>query len=145
MFVWKTEMDKNHIQTVLIISEDAETVAVWETLFLQKNCSVIHETSPQNALQAARLLAPSLIILNLNVSHEERVSLCHQLRRTTRGTILHVSPEREEQEIYDYYLAGIDEHFVSPLNPMILLIKSMAWLAKQDWMEMQTQSIRTYV
>jgi hypothetical protein len=67
------------------------------------------------------------------------------LRSATQGIILVLTPIRNEQEIYQYYLAGVDEHLASPINPMALLIKSMAWLVKQDWLDLQqVQSGQVY-
>jgi len=130
---------------VLIASQDAESASVWEKLFLQKGCCVVCEVSPRHALQSARLVCPALIILDLDLPHPERLDLCRQLRSVTQGIILVMTSIKDEQEIYEYYVAGADEHLVTPVNPMALLIKSLAWLVKQDWLELQqVQSSQVY-
>jgi DNA-binding response OmpR family regulator len=144
MVAWKTEMNTTDERIVLIASQDADSAAIWERLFLQKGCSVVSEVSPRHALQSTMLVSPSLIILNLDLPHAERLELCRKLRSATHGTILAVTSTKDEQEIYEYYLAGIDEHLTTPVNPMFLLIKSMAWLVKQDWSDLQVQSGRAY-
>jgi DNA-binding response OmpR family regulator len=144
MVAWKTEMNTTDEPIVLIASQDADSASTWEKLFLQKGCSVVREVSPRHTLQSTLLLSPSLIILNLDLPHAERLELCRRLRSATNGTILVVTSIKDEQEIYEYYLAGVDEHLATPLNPMFLLIKSMAWLVKQDWADLQIQSGRVY-
>ena len=133
MVAWKTETNFSEMQTALIISQDAEMVSVWEALFQQKNCYVVNETSPHDALQTARLLAPSLIVLELDLPHSELLVLCREFRSTTQGTLLLLAPRRNERETSSYYAAGVDEHLITPISPMVLLIKSMAWLVRQEW------------
>jgi len=140
----KAETNFNEMQTALIISQDAEIVSVWEALFQQKNCSVICETSAHDALQTARLLSPALIVLNLDLPHLELLALCRELRTTTQGTLLLLTPKRKKQEIFDYYNAGVDEHLTTPISPMALLIKSMAWMMRQEWVIPRTQSANIY-
>lgn len=140
MVAWKSDTSFNETNTVLIISQDSELVGVWEALFEQKNCLVASETSAENALQAAHLLSPTLIILNLPQSRLERINLCRELRGTTNGTILLLAPKSNMTEISEYLRAGADEFLSTPISPMALLIKSMAWLVRQEWTTFDTES-----
>jgi DNA-binding response OmpR family regulator len=137
-------MNLNPAHTVLIISDDAESAAAREMHFRQKNCAVAIATSPLDALRTAPLASPSLIILDLDLPHPERVSLCCELRAITKGAILVLSYTQDEQKILDYYLAGADEHFTAPLSPLVLLVKSMAWLVRNEWMDLPTQPSRAH-
>ncbi len=132
MVAWKSNSQFNETNTVLIISQDAEMASIWESLFEQKNCQVVCETSGRNALQTSRLLSPSLIVLDLSLPSEERIRLCSELRGTTNGTILLLAPKGNLTEISDYLRAGADEFLSTPISPMALLIKSMAWLVRQS-------------
>ena len=145
MVAWKSDSNFNEMNTVMIISRDAEMVDVWKTLFEQKNCHVVSETSSEDALRASRLLSPSLIVLDMALSHLERVNLCRKLRSTTNGTILLLAPKGDMTEISEYLHAGADEFLSTPLSPMALLIKSMAWLVRQEWIESGAQSSHLYV
>ena len=132
MVAWKSNSQSNETNTVLIISQDMEMITVWEALFEQKNCYVVSETTKDSAIQTSRLLAPSLIVLDLNLSRLERINLCHELRSTTSGTILLLAPKGNMAEISEYLYAGADEFLSTPISPMALLIKSMAWLVRQS-------------
>ena len=118
---------------VLLLSDDPESTALRELHFREKNCAVVTETSPHHAVAAARSLSPSLLILDLELPHLERLSLCRELRATTSSPIILLSSVRDEQKIFDYYLAGVNEHCRTPLPPIVLLVKSMAWLMREDW------------
>lgn len=141
---WKSNSDTPETRTVLIISQDTEMVSVWETLYTQKNCRVISEASAQHGIQTARLLTPALIVLHLNLPGDETLALCNHLRPTTNGTLLLLAARRGEREISEYYHAGVDEYIFTPISPMALLIKSMAWLARQEWFVPRKQTVQMY-
>lgn len=133
MPAWKSDLNLDDMRSILIVSRDAEMVSVWETLFEQKNCRVVVEASPANAVQTSRLLSPALIVLELDLSHGSLLDLCRELRATTNGTLLLLAPRGGETEISKYHGAGVDEYIATPISPMALLIKSMAWLTRQEW------------
>ena len=130
MITWKNNMDGPH--TVLILSKDAEMISVWETLFQQKNCHVFHESAPHTALIMAAMTTPSLIILDLELPQTAKLDLCRRLRATTKGTLLLLAPSADRKNIFEYIHAGVNEHISTPISPMALLVKSMAWLVRQD-------------
>lgn len=145
MVIWRSTMNANEMHIVLIASRDAEMVSVWETLFEQKNCRVVVESTPRNAVQTSRLLAPTLIVLNLDMSVEDRLALCKGLRATTGGTLLLLAPHQSEANLSNYHFAGVDEIIPTPISPMALLIKSMAWLVRQEWLIPHSQPERAYI
>jgi DNA-binding response OmpR family regulator len=133
MVAWKADKHSNETYAILIVSEDAETISVWKALFQQKGCHVISEPSPQEAVQTAQLLLPALVLIHLDLPYYERLNLCRELRSTTNGTILLLAQKKDEMEVADYYYAGVDEFLPTPVSPMALLVKSMAWLVRQEW------------
>lgn len=137
-------MNLSPTHTVLIISNYAEPAAGIEALFRERNCAVLTETSAEKAVETARVLCPSLLILDLDLSHVERLLLCRRLRSVMNGAILLLSSSRHQEQICEYYLAGVDECLNTPLSPMVLLVKSMAWLVRNDWTEAHAQPNRAY-
>jgi DNA-binding response OmpR family regulator len=127
------QFDTSDLHTVLLISKDRGMISVWETLFQQKNCYVLNENTPQAALQSARLTAPSLIILDLDLPQSERLDLCHKLRATTAGALLLLGPSNHNQNFFEYSHAGVNEYISTPISPMTLFVKSMAWLVRQEY------------
>jgi two-component system KDP operon response regulator KdpE len=123
----------SELHTVLIVSKDTEMISVWETLFQQKNCYVVNETTPRTALQAAALIRPALIVLDLDLPQTARLDLCRKLRSTTTGTLLLLAPSSESENLFEYIDAGVNEHIPTPISPMALLVKSMAWLVRREW------------
>lgn len=128
MVAWKTNVDTVPLHTVLIISDQPKTVAVWDSLFNQRNCIVLSESNPSDALQSARLVGPSLMLIDMQLSNTERARLLSGLRSASRGPILLLVSADTVQEVVEANQAGADECLVKPVNPAVLVIKAMAWL-----------------
>ena len=128
MVTWKTDVDTIPLHTVLIVSDQPENVAIWDTLFSQRNCIVLSESNISNALQSARLIGPSLMLVDMNVSRSDRAVLLNGLRTTSRGPILMLITANTVDEIVEANQEGADECLVKPVNPAVLVVKAMAWL-----------------
>jgi DNA-binding response OmpR family regulator len=128
MVTWKTDVDTIPLNTVLIISDQPENVAIWETLFSQRNCIVLSESKISDALQSARLIGPSLMLIDMNLPKSDRSFLLHGLRSTSRGPILMLITANTVDEIVEANQEGADECLVKPVNPAVLVVKAMAWL-----------------
>ena len=128
MATWKTDVDTIPLHSVLIISDQAENVAIWDALFSQRNCVVLSESNIADALQSARLIGPSLMIVDMNVSRSDRAVLLSSLRATSRGPILMLITANTVDEIVEANQEGADECLVKPINPAVLVVKAMAWL-----------------
>ena len=126
MVTWKTNVDTAH--TVLIVSDQPQTAASWSTLFSQRNCIVLSESTRSDAVQSARLMDPSLIVVDIQLSKAERSAFLQELRTASRGPILMLISADTVEEIVEANHAGADECLVKPVNPAVLVIKAMAWL-----------------
>ena len=128
MVAWKTDADTIPLHTVLIISDQPENIAMWDTLFNQRNCIVLSESNASDALQSSRLIGPSLMLVDMKLSQAERAALLKDLRTTSRGPILMTVSANTVDEIIEANQAGADECLVKPVNPAVLIVKAMAWL-----------------
>jgi DNA-binding response OmpR family regulator len=128
MVTWKTDVDTIPLHTVLIISDQQENVAIWETLFSQRNCIVLSESNVSDALQSARLIGPSLMLIDMKLSKFDRIALLAGLRSASRGPILMLINANTVDEIVEANQEGADECLVKPVNPAVLVVKAMAWL-----------------
>ncbi|HEX2997641.1 MAG TPA: response regulator [Anaerolineales bacterium] len=128
MVTWKTEVDTIPLHTVLIVSDQQQNVDAWETLFGHRNCIVLSESNISDALQSARLVGPSLMLVDIRLSQSERSSLLTGLRAASRGPILMLINANTVDEIVEANHDGVDECLVKPVNPSVLVVKAMAWL-----------------
>ena len=128
MVTWNSDSDTIPLHTVLIISDQPDNVAVWEPLFNQRNCIVLVETKVADALQSARLVGPSLMLVDVKLSRTECASLLHGLRNASRGPILMMVSATTVDDIMEANRAGADECLLRPVNPAVLIVKAMTWL-----------------
>lgn len=128
MVTWKTDVDTIPLHTVLIISDQQDNIAIWDALFSQRNCVVLSESNVSDALQSARLLNPSLMLIDLNIPKTERAGLISGLRAASRGPILMLITASTIEEIVEANQEGADECLVKPVNPAVLVVKAIAWL-----------------
>lgn len=126
MVTWKTNIETAH--TVLIISDQPEATNSWSTLFNQRNCIVLSESDRSDAVQSARLMDPSLLVVDVQLNKTERIAFIQELRATCRGPILMLISANTVEEIVEANRAGADECLVKPVNAAVLVIKAMAWL-----------------
>jgi DNA-binding response OmpR family regulator len=126
MVTWKTDVETAYI--VLIISDQLETAASWNTLFTQRNCIVLVESEVSDAIQSARLIDPSLVVIDVQQPNTERAALLTQLRASCRGHILMLISANTVDEILEANRLGADECLVKPVNSAVLIVKAMAWL-----------------
>ena len=128
MVTWKTDVDTIPLHTLLIVSDRPENVAVWDALFNQRNCIVLSESNISDALQSARLIGPSLMLVDMSLSKSDRTYLLAGLRAASRGPILMLINANTVDEIVEANQEGADECLVKPVNPAVLVVKAMAWL-----------------
>ncbi len=130
MVAWKTDTNTIPLHTVLIVSDQPNSVAAWDALFSQRNCIVLSESSSRYAIQAARLVAPSLVLVDIQLTRNERVELIGELRKASRGPIIMLVSANTAQLAIEANESAADEYLLKPVNPAVLVIKAMAWLAQ---------------
>lgn len=128
MVAWKTESDTVPLHTVLIVCDETSSVAAWDSLFSQRNCIVLTESSVRTALQTARLVAPSLMLVDMQITKSERTELLSGLRKASRGPILLLVSANTAQLAFEANETVADEYLMKPVNPAVLVVKAMAWL-----------------
>ncbi len=128
MATWKTDVDTIPLHTVLIASDHPENISALETLFQQRNCIVLSETTVSNTLQTARLVGPSLMLVDMKLTKQNRESMLRELRAASRGPIILITSANTVDEVLEANQAGADECLIKPVNPAVLIVKAMAWL-----------------
>ena len=132
MVAWKSNSNTIPLHTVLIISDQPDNVAVWDTLFNQRNCIVLIETNVADAIQSARLVGPSLMLVDVKLSKPERTNLLKGLRAASRGPILMTISASTVDDVVEANQAGADDCLIKPVNPAVLVVKAMAWLGQGE-------------
>lgn len=117
---------------VYIVCDQSATAPIWGYLIREKGLVAILETVVQRALEHTLEDIPDLIVIDINVSHSQRMDLCRKYRALTSCPILLFVPTNNENEMLEAYQTGVDECVVKPISPAIFLAKIMAW-TRRSW------------
>jgi signal transduction histidine kinase/ActR/RegA family two-component response regulator len=104
---------------VLVVDDNADIVNMLE-LFLQSNGHVVYSANTaQEAVEAARAVAPQLCLLDIGLPDMSGNALAQQLRAlpgTARTTMVAVSGYGRKEDREQALAAGFDDYFVKPLD-----------------------------
>ena len=109
-----------------------DTAPVWGYILRQQGLIVILETSLEKAIDRWSTEMPDLVVLDLDVDHEERMELYQKFRAVSVAPILLFLPTYHETEILEAYAAGVDDVVIKPVSPAIFLAKILAWM-RRSW------------
>jgi len=121
-----------HISKVFVVCDQRDIVPVWGYILRQQGLSVILETSLEKAIDRWSTEMPDLVVLDLNVEHEERMELYQKFRAVSVAPILLFLPTYHETEILEAYAVGVDDVVIKPVSPAIFLAKILAWM-RRSW------------
>lgn len=117
---------------IFVVCDRRDTAPVWGYILRQQGLTVILETSLDKAVDRWTTEMPDLVVIDIDVSHEERMALYQKFRAVSVAPILLFLPAYHETEILQAYEAGVDEVVVKPISPAIFLAKIMAWM-RRSW------------
>jgi DNA-binding response OmpR family regulator len=120
------------IPKIFVVCDQTDTAPVWGYILGHKGLTVILETSIEKAFDRWATEFPDLVVIDVDVPHEERMSLYRDFRAASVGPILLFLPAYHETQILGAYAAGVDEVVVKPISPAIFLAKIMAW-TRRSW------------
>ena len=138
MFTRKTDYSHTSTQVVLLISELNDVSRQWETLLQQKGYTTVQETF-ENALQTCWVVDPSLIVIDTNLPHANRLALCSKLRTITSKPIILLVPDYKSNDMAESYNTGVNECLLKPVSSAFFMVKVMSWLLPKRWLEYSTE------
>lgn len=114
-----------------LIVEDSADVAVLLNALLSREGFVTETAgSGHQALEAARLLQPDLITLDLGLPDIDGLEVCRSLRIFTEAYILVISGSADEATRLASLAAGADGFLAKPVNPRELSARVQAMLRR---------------
>ena len=143
MFAWKPTISPTTVQVILIISDQANASALWETSFQEKGFTTVCET-PENAFKTCRLVDPAITVVDTHFPHTKRLVFCSELRSVTSGPILLLVPDYNGNQMIDIYNIGIDECLLEPVSPAFLVVKAVSWLLRRRWLEYDSNLLQAH-
>jgi DNA-binding response OmpR family regulator len=143
MLTWKSSASPTTAQVVLIISDQADALLLWESPFQEKGFTTVHETH-EKAFKTCRIVDPALVIIDTHLPHLKRLEFCSKLRAITSGPILLLVPDYNSSQISDVYSIGVDECLLKPVSPAFLVVKALSWFLRKRWLEQDSNLPTVY-
>src|SRR5262245_3709634 len=110
-----------NIPKIFVVCDQRDTAPVWGYILRQQGLSVILETSREKAIDHWSAEMPELVVIDVDIPHEERMDLYYKFRAVSVAPILMLLPTYHETHILEAYTAGVDEVAVKPISPAIFL------------------------
>ena len=121
-----------HVAKVFVVCNRQDTAPVWGYILRQQGLRVILETLLEKAVERWTKENPDLVVIDVDISHQNRIELYKKFRAVSVAPILLFLPTYHETEILEAYTAGVDEVVIKPISPAIFLAKIIAWM-RRSW------------
>ena len=120
------------IAKIFVVCDQKDTAPVWGYILRQRGLIVILETALEKAIDRWSTEMPDLVVLDVDVKHEDRMELYQKFRAVSVAPILLFLPAYHETEILEAYAAGVDDVVIKPVSPAIFMAKILAWM-RRSW------------
>jgi DNA-binding response OmpR family regulator len=126
------EFKAREIPKIFVVCDRGDTAPVWGYILNQQGLRVVLETSVEKAVNRWSTEFPDLVVIDLDIPHQDRMELYNRFREVSVAPILIFLPAYHETQIQEAYAAGVDEVVVKPISPAIFLSKILAW-TRRSW------------
>ncbi|HMC21832.1 MAG TPA: response regulator [Thermoanaerobaculia bacterium] len=112
--------------SVLAVDDDATTTAIVRAVLTRSGMTCHVAANGKQALESARALKPSAIILDVNMPYIDGFEVLSTLRNdpeTADVPIVMLTSVQQESDIVRGFGLGADDYVVKPFNPMELLAR----------------------
>jgi DNA-binding response OmpR family regulator len=120
------------VPKIFVVCDQNDTAPVWGYILGQKGLSVLLENSIEKAVDRWSAEITDLVVIDLDIPHEDRMELYNKFRAVSVAPILSFLPIYHETEILEAYAAGVDEVVIKPVSPAIFMAKILAW-TRRSW------------
>jgi two-component system, OmpR family, response regulator MtrA len=125
-------INAGYIPKIFVICDQRGTAPVWGYILRQQGLLTVLETSAEKAIDRWSAEMPDLVVIDVDVPHEERMELYEKFRAVCLAPILILLQTYHETHILEAYTAGVEEVVVKPISPAIFLAKIKAWV-RRSW------------
>ena len=120
------------VPKIFVVCDQRDTAPVWGYLLGEQGLTVVLETSIAKALDRWANEITDLVVIDIDIPHEDRMELYQRFRAVSVAPILMFLPTYHETQILEAYATGVDEVVVKPISPAIFLAKIQAWV-RRSW------------
>ncbi|WP_249872388.1 response regulator transcription factor [Oceanobacillus saliphilus] len=130
-------------ETILIVEDDADIRHLLE-LYLVQEYRVILAADGNQAIEAAKLEEPDLILLDVMLPEKDGLEVCKEIRLFNENVpILFLSSRSEYEDRIVGLEAGADDYITKPFDPGEVLARVKAHLRRKEIASRHSEETRT--
>ncbi|MFN8523601.1 MAG: response regulator transcription factor [Chloroflexota bacterium] len=116
--------------TVLVVDDERNIVQLARVYLRNEGYTVEAASNGKEALEKARLVKPSLIVLDVMMPEMDGLEVCRQLRRESDIPIIMVTARGDDVDKIVGLELGADDYLTKPFNPRELVARVKAVLRR---------------
>jgi two-component system response regulator BaeR len=123
-------MDTLNYPHILIVEDEVKIASILSDYFLSHhfNASVLYRGD--HVLAFMKQQSPDLILLDLMLPGMDGISLCREIRKTSRVPIIMLTARVEEADILLGFDLGADDYICKPFSPRQVIARAKAVLRR---------------
>jgi len=110
------------IQSILLVENDKKLASLLKNYFSNFGFDVQNLYSGEHAVEHIITRAPSLVILDLMLPHQDGLSICRQVREKYQGIILMLTASGDDMDQVAALEIGADDFVQKPIQPRVLMM-----------------------
>ncbi|MBH5320902.1 response regulator transcription factor [Paenibacillus sp. GSMTC-2017] len=128
-------------QTLLLVDDEEKILEVIAPFLRQEGYEVVTAKTGKEALQKAKEIKPSLIVLDWMLPEMNGLDVCRELRKHSRVGIIMVTARSEETDKIIGLEVGADDYLTKPFSLRELVARIRSLLRRMEGNEMTMQPI----
>lgn len=125
-------------KTVLLAEDDPELALRLAAVLREDGLRLIQVTGLEEALDAAHLAPPSLVLLDVKAPRSDVLAACRKLRSSSDPRLREIpllvvaEPAPSEREVMEAFEAGATDYLARPIKPTLLRSRIRGWLLRSQ-------------
>lgn len=124
---------RNGRKTILVVDDERDILELLEYNLAKEGYRVVRVATGEEAMEAARVRGPDLILLDLMLPGIDGLEVCKRLKddkRTSRIPIVMLTAKGEEADVVLGLELGADDYITKPFSPRLLVARIRAVLRR---------------
>lgn len=117
-------------KTALVIEDDPDLRTIISVLLSSHGLRVVQAADGEKGVALARVEAPDVVVLDVNLPGILGPEVCRQLRTFTRAPVLFLTGATSESDELAGFTAGGDDYVHKPFTPQLLAARVQALLKR---------------
>jgi len=120
---------------IMLVEDEENLRASLAFIFEREGFFVIAASTGEEALAQARVAAPEVVVLDINLPGIDGFETCERLRRdpsTSRAWIIMVTARAEVDDVVRGFDTRADDYVTKPFHPKVLLARVQALLRREN-------------